>query len=1301
MTAWTLSCFRNGALVVALGLIACAPQVPLGMEGSPCSATKKCSAGLVCTNGTCQEDKKLVSACTAGQKRCEGSDVEVCKADSSGWDTATSCAAGCDAKTAACNTQICDPTDPANAVQCQGDEVLACNDDGTAWDPKEKCQNGCRDNKCIAGVCRPNQQKCLPDGTIEACQPDGSAWGTPQVCDGHCVDNQEPGAAETANCLKTSCTPDALRCDGLTLVKCAADGSAETPVTNCAYQCTTVAGVAQCTDASCQPTSTRCSTDGKSVERCNPLGTGWDTTTCDLTGDGAGSCLLTRGTGGTGSAARCISPICTPSQVRCVSDRLLTCSSNGLEQTQAACAYGCTADGTACAQPACATNQYQCDPSNPTSVLQVCGNDRRSFVFDQYCAGGCVSDANTGARCGFTVCSPLVARCTSDGQLQTCSADGKGWDTPQPCSTDGSEVCLDNACVPPPAVCNDGETRCNGQDLERCIATTGKPSGFAKIGACLGTCQADSCDAAGECGAIHLSLPLVTPGDSLPADGQSTFLVLSDPLLGPSGLPLPEGTLVTVAVDSPDGGPLPRLLSGDADPSTPGLQVLVVDDRIDFLVGAPSGNGAPSTAEIKAQVGDHAPCSGSLTVTFDPAVNDRYVSEDFSTTRMRDGSGPVTQWDTRKGVLTLNAFDAGNGSDGDLDVPPGSTVDLSTRVQPGRSFADMASAPVREVKGDLVAIDADPAPFSAPGTRVLLINLQGSLGRASSAGAWEMATVAGVSGGFVKLTAPATRTYGEGGNTEDALAGQSVRLIRVPQYRKLTVEGTLTGPPVTDTPDGIAGGVLVFLASGRSDDGTGPSVISGAGTITMTGMGYRGAQKPPDVALDSPSSCGTSEITSDHWHVKGIVGAGANDYSGEGIEGLRDSDTSVGTTAAGGGYECGDGNVRPFKSGLPYTYANQTDQLFFGTSGSYATQGRDSCSYLGSGTVYGDALLGHLYPGGGSGSVSMSEANDCADASHGCARINGSTANDCCGSGTGTYAGDGVTSTNPGPQTTYETGNPPPANNPHNWVACNQASGECNTQCQTATWVNYCDAQSTLWKQSYPGAPGGGIIIASIADLQMAGSSNVQADGVWSGYCNVGTDQSGQYGSSTFCYGGAGGSIYLRSENLDLGGATARLQATGGTSGSLPGGGDGRIRIDDVKLLNAMANGSYATPQATSVALDGDTVSSLPEMSLPAGVKFQTAAAVLFPVGTAIALNADGTVNVSAAIAASQLTLGLSADGATTYGAVGSDGTLLFNAPPNGPPLPQQGGTAQWRMSPALGKASGETRGFAVKYTIQ
>lgn len=1353
------------ALFVAMA--ACSPDAPLAGKGGSCNEKSRCVPGLVCKDGTCVEDSSLLSVCTVGTKKCDGTNVVKCRDNASGYELDTSCAGSC--REGACTVQICDPnsSDQAKRLQCQGDEIMRCRPDGTGFDPIEKCALGCDANtvSCIAGICLPGHRRCAANGTVETCSSNGSAWAA-EACDGRCVDNGLSGPAQSANCLKTSCTPGAQRCDGLEIVRCADDGSGEQVVTRCANACS---GEGTCVEATCTAGETRCSTDGKSVVRCNATGTGFETVGCGRGVDGEGACLLTVGARGSDAAA-CILPICTAGESRCVKGTRLSCSADGLAETVVeTCEFGCATDGS-CSQPACTAGARRCSTDNP-DVIETCAPDRRGYVFEAYCQGGCVADvgSSAGARCGSPVCPPLVSRCTTDGKVETCRADGRGYEVAQTCS--GTDVCRDGTCQPPPAACILDVRRCNANDVEVCQTT----AGYTKIGACLGACQQGTCDAAGECGTIPLKLSGIALDGGLykvPADGQSTLLVLSEPLVGPSGRAIPEGTLITVAATSDTASP--TLLSGDSDPNTPGLQIPVVDGRIDFLLRAPTLANGTAVAKIKAQFGSAAACSGTVEVTFDAAIVDtRYVSEDFSTRRALDPVGRVSNWDTAKGTLTLDAFDAGDGRDGELVVDAGATVDLSTRTSNGHDYADMAIAPIREIRSDLVAVDGVLTPFSTPGTRVLIINLRGSPGRYSKVGVYEQATVAGVRGGYLALTKPVDFTYGEGGNDLTSLADQAVRIVRIPQYTKLTIEGTLTAAAFDDSANGPMGGLLVFMAKGTAANGIGASTIGANGKITMSGKGYRGASKPSDVTCDNrgdtdgvcagkacasgtvcskqlggicvaKASCDSTTQTS-----AGRAGVGANRLSGESVDGGRDTTTSVGSTYAGGGYMCGSGDIAPKQSGKPYVYADEIDQVYTGVSGSNATNGGASCA-SGLGLTYGDAGLSRAFLGGGSGSVTRSTAHSCQNNQRFCARR--ASDGTCCTSGeisaAKAHQGNGLTTTAvpnynfaninsctgpycpviSRPVATAPYFENKQCSSPNNVASCSNCtpptgpgatplSGctvyggsycdttatqtRCDYTCDGAVATPYCDAKVDLFDASYAGAPGGGIIIATIAELDASGANaSIEARGLSTGYCDVGSSAQGL--SASKCYGGAGGSIYLRTGAIKLGGSSpARVRADGGGTNPAIGGGLGRIRLDYVTATEPTFGPSFTNPPANVVLLDSDSVQSLVVMSLTGTPQpaFQSANALVLPAGTPIPLDpATGLPARGASNEVSQMRLGLAAN-ATSFGIVDvASGDLAFVAAPG---TPTQGSSAKWRLAPAPTALRGSTRAFTVTLKVQ
>jgi hypothetical protein len=1211
VTGFRLQVARYASLLCGLLLVACTTPPT---TAKPCSKDADCSAGDVCTNGKCSTPKKN---CTPGQTSCDGSKVVSCSADGQTQTVVTVCGTSCQA--GACASVMCTPGDQ----RCDGNtNLVRCSADGTRFDPVSVCDLGCDSttSMCKAGICKPGSTRCTADGALETCDTRGAGW-TSAKCDtgglGKCTTNGLLGASMVAFCEKLSCTPGDIRCDGLEVVQCDAGGGGESLVTTCEHACTKGA----CVDGACKPGDQQCSVDGKSLERCNDLGTGYNTQSCVT--DGTGVCIAVPGIAGP-QAARCARTLCTAGAIRCDSDKRFQCAMDGLSETVIeTCNFGCGLKA-ACADPACAPGAQRCNGD----TLEQCQPDRRGYVFNQFCAAGCVdATASQQAHCGNQICSPLDARCAADGvSLQRCRADGTGYDTT---ACDAGQVCKQGACVAPAPACVPDALRCNGHDVEKCESVNGQPLSYTKIGACLGNCSGTSCDNAGECSPFNLSIPLAAPGANLPGDGQSTFLILSDPLVGPDGTAVPDGTFVTVAADG-GGGPAPALLSADADPSTPGLQIRVVDGRIDFLIRAPSIPLGTEAATIKAQIGDRFVCAAKLGVTFDASVTDRYAGEDFSTTRVRDLQVSSTaNWDTTRGVLTINAFDAGDGRDGDLVVGPGQTVDLSTRTAAGHSFADMASAPVQEINNAQLTVNGSLAAFQQPGTRVLLVNLQGAPSQSTSVGAYEFATVQGTDNGVLTLTHPVARRYGVGGNSAAALSGQVVRVIRVPQYNSVQVAGTLTGPAF----DGTQGGVLAFFAAstlpGKTSGGQvvpGSNLIYGTGSISMHGMGFRGASLPT---------------------------SNASGLSGEGVEASLNTPSPVGGTGvSGGGYCCGDGDIVPasMPANGPGVVAPGTPappdvvtHKYFGSGGSFASQGASSCPSFGPGSTYGDSNLQDVFMGGGSGSVSQSTAHTCNNVKSCCRRVDAANYGLCC-------------------------------ENPSPHVPADAAGASCVT-------TPYCDVSvdpttklmvDGLWSGVYAGQAGGGIILITVGTLTVTDNGSIDAGGV---NATIGN------------YGSAGGSIFVSGQTLSLGGV-GHVTALGGA-----GGGDGRIRIDAVSVDTGFVP-AWTTPAAAYTQAPPNLVQSIVELTLstmPTG--YAQSSGVMFPAGMSIPV-VNGAPDNIASSSATNLQLWLTEDGGQNWGPVSADqGALSFG----GAGQPPVGSSMKWRLTAPT--TTGSTRGLASKFT--
>jgi hypothetical protein len=745
-----------------------------------------------------------------------------------------------------------------------------------------------------------------------------------------------------------------------------------------------------------------------------------------------------------------------------------------------------------------------------------------------------------------------------------------------------------------------------------------------------------------------MQVALVPTGTSLPADGESTFLVVSDPLVGPDGQPVPEGTLVAFGVMGAN------ILSADADPTTAQLERPVVNGRVQLLIQAPTLASAQG-ASISAQIGDRTSCASTLALTFDPAVTDAYFAEDFSTTRARQTQSPTAQWNTTKGILTLTPFDAGDGRDGPLVVTSGTTVDLSTRISGGHSFADMASEALVSANGNQIVVDGSAAPFAVAGTRILIINLQGSSAGLSGVGAYEYATVTGISGSGLALAAPLSRVYGVGGNSQAQLAGQTVRVIRVPQYSTVQVAGTLTGPAF----NGSSGGVLAFFAASAAAAGSGGNVVSGTGKITMKAAGYRGATMTGSGeglttgTLNTPSFVGGPGVSGSGYQCDDTrepagdngLNAFCGDVALSSIPGTPAAACPADcqhwdptqTTACIGNTACQNPSTYEQPGGA--LAPNVVTDVYYGSGGSHALAGSSTCGPYGPGTPYGDSLLDQVFFGGGSGSISRSESDTCVPFNfnkiHNSASPPAAVYNSCCRRTDSGNTGYCCHDLNPDPS------------------------------CAGCIITNYCDAFSFQWDQSYPGANGGGIILINAAAWTMSGTSTIDATGAASGF-----------GS----FGGAGGSIYLKANSLTLNGS-GHLLAKGGA-----GGGDGRIRIDAATIDSTFIPG-WASPSAVYQPQPPETVVSNIVLTLP-NASYTTAQTLLLP-GKSSIPTINGAFDPVGSLAATNLQFFLT-ENATMFGQVAATGGISFNG------TPPAGTKVEWELAPS--NVIGSTHGIAAHF---
>jgi hypothetical protein len=942
---------RVSVVAALLALAACSKSSPTpGGLGDPCITNGDCATGFLCSGGVCVLPANL-GGCEAGRLRCNGDDVEKCDPTGETWAVTATCATGC--ISGACAPQSCTP----NAFTCAGNALEQCTPAGTGFAFLQSCPAGCdaANGKCKAPICTPFQSTCSSDGlAVKTCDSTGAAQTTtPCATNAECLDGR---------CVTHVCTPGARRCELDAAEQCSPDGTAWILVSICPSHCDKDmdAGTAygQCESPICTPFALSCSADNTAVLTCDSFGAAEVSTMC-----GAGQICDT---------GRCQTKVCTPGATRCASGNAGTeiCNALGDGWTAgAACPYSCgtSAGGGACLVAACAVGDTVCSGA----ALEQCLPSRTGFAFETFCSTGCTTNTATSASCAALVCTPLTRICAADAKsVQTCNQLGTAYQQTDVCP----QGCSAGQCVTTSAGCTVGDLRCNGLDTQACSAVTGAPgvTQWSLTGTCLNGCSSGACLPGGSC--VSLSLEVGAPvGDAgvpiAAADGISTVLIYSDPILGTDGAPIADGKLFTVTATLPNGSATAQLpiRTPDADPATPGTQIATSGGRIRFAVPTTSV-ASSATVTISARLEQGGSCAGTATYTMstDPAVLGASVllAEDFSSTAFRDSVNTSANWSTTQQEL-IGAWPdpIGNGGDGNFTVATNTTVNLATS----------GYAPAFAVLGlstSSATVDGVPQGLSG-GDEVILWDAQGSAAGAGNAGTYELLTVRSTNGSVVNFTSAIQYSYGAAADQD--VASQRVSLQRVPHFATLTVAagGTLT----TNAWDGTKGGLIFFRAT-KLVLGTAANVLTAA--VDVSGLGFRGGAGSTSATagedatgvsgLDAPGGGAGSAGSPGSGGSYGSLGAGAAPGAvyGSKLLGKLFLGAGGGGTVNGASGTAGGGAALIFADSIDYTVTSS------GTSGLVRANGAPSAS-TGNGSG-GTIWIGSPTMTVGSSSTSLAQA---------------------------------------------------------------------------------------------------------------------------------------------------------------------------------------------------------------------------------------------------------------------------------------------------------------------------------------
>ena len=371
---------------------------------------------------------------------------------------------------------------------CEGKECGpdGCNDDcGTCNFGLEECSDdglcvayGCTSTKdcpgelvcakdigecviCVGDEDCPEGEKCGADHfchTEFQCTSDKDCKDHGMVCDkeaGICVqcltseDCEPEEYCLEAYCVDDVCTAGESHCDGLDIVKCNDDGSAEEVTETCTD--TQYCEDGKCHEQVCLPGQTACVDN--LLLTCGPFGSEViETVDCE---DDEKVCY----------EGACMEQVCEPDSTWCHDDfTAAACLEDGMASTTAPCGAEHYCEEGACKPQVCDPGSVFCDGE----VYKVCNDKGSAIQYEEDCAEKNQHCFN--GSCIDTECPPNQEFCEDDTTKALCADDGMS-STPEACPAghycaegDATVQCLPWVCTPAQAFCEDNTAKvCNSK----------------------------------------------------------------------------------------------------------------------------------------------------------------------------------------------------------------------------------------------------------------------------------------------------------------------------------------------------------------------------------------------------------------------------------------------------------------------------------------------------------------------------------------------------------------------------------------------------------------------------------------------------------------------------------------------------------------------------------------------------------------------------------------------------------------------------------------------------------------------
>ena len=159
----------------------------------------------------------------------------------------------------------------AGALACSSGSTVSAGEDtadASLQEVDDALGDGAGTPEVGLGACEIGATECVDEGHVRVCTAKGVWTEFPCSDDMICVDGE---------CVAWTCTPNALSCDGQSVVICLPDGSGTELYRVCGEDQTCIAGT--CVDAVCEPGAVACA--GAVVLICAEDGLSWEEDPCE------------------------------------------------------------------------------------------------------------------------------------------------------------------------------------------------------------------------------------------------------------------------------------------------------------------------------------------------------------------------------------------------------------------------------------------------------------------------------------------------------------------------------------------------------------------------------------------------------------------------------------------------------------------------------------------------------------------------------------------------------------------------------------------------------------------------------------------------------------------------------------------------------------------------------------------------------------------------------------------------------------------------------------------------------------